>query len=56
MPAIVVHAGGFGDDELRNAGAIAIYDNPGDGATTLMISRLYQPQPAYGSGLRTELP
>ncbi|MCW2704682.1 MAG: HAD-superfamily hydrolase, subfamily [Blastococcus sp.] len=30
MPAIVVRSGGFGDDELRNAGAVAIYDTPGD--------------------------
>jgi HAD superfamily hydrolase (TIGR01509 family) len=30
MPAIVVRSGGFGDDELREAGAIAIYDTPGD--------------------------
>ena len=30
MPAIVVRSGGFGDDELREAGAIAIYDTPAD--------------------------
>ena len=30
MPAIAVRSGGFGDDELRDAGAIAIYDTPGD--------------------------
>ena len=30
MPALVVRSGGFGDDELRDAGAIAIYDTPGD--------------------------
>jgi HAD superfamily hydrolase (TIGR01509 family) len=30
MPAIVVRSGGFGDDELKGAGAIAIYDTPGD--------------------------
>ena len=30
MPAIVVRSGGFGDDELRDAGAIAIYDTPAD--------------------------
>lgn len=30
MPAIVVRSGGFGDDELRTAGAIAIYDTPAD--------------------------
>jgi phosphoglycolate phosphatase-like HAD superfamily hydrolase len=30
MPAIAVRSGGFGDDELREAGAIAIYDTPGD--------------------------
>ena len=30
MPAIVVRSGGFGDDELREAGAVAIYDTPGD--------------------------
>jgi phosphoglycolate phosphatase-like HAD superfamily hydrolase len=28
MPAIVVRSGGFGDDELREAGAIALYDTP----------------------------
>jgi phosphoglycolate phosphatase-like HAD superfamily hydrolase len=28
MPAIVVRSGGFGDDELRKAGAMAIYDTP----------------------------
>ena len=30
MPALVVRSGGFGDDELREAGAIAIYDTPAD--------------------------
>jgi len=30
MPAIVVRSGGFGDDELREAGAVAIVDTPGD--------------------------
>jgi HAD superfamily hydrolase (TIGR01509 family) len=30
MPAIVVRSGGFGDDELRDAGAIAIHDTPAD--------------------------
>ena len=30
MPAIVVRSGGFGDDELREAGAIALYDTPAD--------------------------
>jgi HAD superfamily hydrolase (TIGR01509 family) len=30
MPAIVVRSGGFGDDELRGAGAIALYDTPAD--------------------------
>ncbi|MEU4673477.1 HAD family hydrolase [Amycolatopsis sp. NPDC023774] len=30
IPAIVVRSGGFGDDELREAGAIAIYDTPSD--------------------------
>jgi HAD superfamily hydrolase (TIGR01509 family) len=30
MPAIVVRSGGFGDDELREAGAVAIYDTPAD--------------------------
>jgi HAD superfamily hydrolase (TIGR01509 family) len=30
MPALVVRSGGFGDDELRDAGAIAIYDTPAD--------------------------
>ena len=35
MPAIVVRSGGFGDDELRDAGALAIYDTPGDLAEAL---------------------
>ncbi|WP_133981439.1 HAD family hydrolase [Kribbella voronezhensis] len=30
LPTIVVRSGGFGDDELRAAGAIAIYDTPAD--------------------------
>jgi phosphoglycolate phosphatase-like HAD superfamily hydrolase len=30
MPAIVLRCGGFGDDELRKVGAIAIYDTPAD--------------------------
>ena len=30
MPAIAVRSGGFGDDELRDAGAVAIYDTPAD--------------------------
>ena len=30
MPALVVRSGGFGDDELRGAGALAIYDTPED--------------------------
>ncbi len=30
MPAVVVRSGGFGDDELREAGAVAIVDTPGD--------------------------
>ncbi|ONI87003.1 HAD family hydrolase [Actinosynnema sp. ALI-1.44] len=35
MPAIVVRSGGFGDDELRDAGAVAIFDTPGDLAAAL---------------------
>jgi len=35
MPAIVVRSGGFGDDELRDAGAIALYDTPADLAKAL---------------------
>jgi HAD superfamily hydrolase (TIGR01509 family) len=35
MPAIAVRSGGFGDDELRDAGAIAIFDTPGDLAKAL---------------------
>ncbi|MFD2092756.1 HAD family hydrolase [Blastococcus deserti] len=35
MPALVVRSGGFGDDELRDAGALAIYDTPGDLAAAL---------------------
>ena len=30
MPAIAVRSGGFGDDELRDAGAISIHDTPAD--------------------------
>src|SRR3954453_18072583 len=30
MPALVVRSGGFGDDELRDAGAVAVFDTPGD--------------------------
>jgi HAD superfamily hydrolase (TIGR01549 family) len=30
MPALVVRSGGFGDDELRDAGAVGIYDTPAD--------------------------
>jgi HAD superfamily hydrolase (TIGR01509 family) len=30
MPAIAVRSGGFGDEELREAGAIALFDTPGD--------------------------
>jgi HAD superfamily hydrolase (TIGR01549 family) len=30
MPAIAVRSGGFGDDELREAGAVAIFDTPAD--------------------------
>ncbi|WP_216916640.1 HAD family hydrolase [Nocardia noduli] len=30
MPAIAVRSGGFGDDELREAGAIALYDTPAE--------------------------
>ncbi|WP_112243829.1 HAD family hydrolase [Kribbella monticola] len=30
FPTIVVRSGGFGDDELKAAGAIAIYDTPAD--------------------------
>ena len=35
MPAIAVRSGGFGDDELREAGAVALYDTPGDLAADL---------------------
>jgi HAD superfamily hydrolase (TIGR01509 family) len=35
MPAIVVRSGGFGDDELNDAGAVAIFDTPGDLAANL---------------------
>ncbi|MCU1615440.1 MAG: family hydrolase [Frankiales bacterium] len=30
MPAVVVRSGGFGDDELTEAGAIALFDTPAD--------------------------
>jgi HAD superfamily hydrolase (TIGR01509 family) len=35
MPAIVVRSGGFGDDELRDAGAVALFDTPADLARDL---------------------
>ncbi|MGY1849143.1 MULTISPECIES: HAD family hydrolase [unclassified Blastococcus] len=35
MPALVVRSGGFGDDELREAGAIDVFDTPGDLAAAL---------------------
>jgi HAD superfamily hydrolase (TIGR01509 family) len=35
MPAIAVRSGGFGDDELREAGAIDVFDTPGDLAAAL---------------------
>ena len=35
MPAIVVRSGGFGDDELREAGALEVFDTPGDLADAL---------------------
>jgi HAD superfamily hydrolase (TIGR01549 family) len=35
MPAIAVRSGGFGDDELREAGAVAIFDTPADLAADL---------------------
>jgi HAD superfamily hydrolase (TIGR01509 family) len=37
MPAVVVRSGGFGDDELREAGAVAIYDTPSDLAADLDV-------------------
>jgi HAD superfamily hydrolase (TIGR01549 family) len=35
MPALAVRSGGFGDEELRDAGAIGIYDTPRDLAEAL---------------------
>ena len=35
MPAYVVRSGGFGDDELRGAGAVELYDTPADLAAAL---------------------
>ncbi|MET7738473.1 HAD-IA family hydrolase [Streptomyces sp. NPDC005402] len=35
MVAIVVRSGGFGDHELQKAGAVALYDPPGDLAKAL---------------------
>ncbi|MGY2002795.1 HAD family hydrolase [Blastococcus sp. SYSU DS1024] len=35
MPALVVRSGGFGDDELRDAGALDVFDTPGDIAAAL---------------------
>ena len=40
MPAIVVRSGGFGDDELRDAGAVALHDTPADLAAALDDSPL----------------
>jgi HAD superfamily hydrolase (TIGR01509 family) len=40
MPAIAVRSGGFGDDELQEAGAVGIYDTPGDLAKALDDSPL----------------
>jgi HAD superfamily hydrolase (TIGR01509 family) len=40
MPALVVRSGGFGDDELREAGALGIYDTPGDLAAALDYTAL----------------
>ncbi|WP_409331752.1 HAD family hydrolase [Trujillonella humicola] len=40
MPALVVRSGGFGDDELSGAGAIAIFDTPGDLAGQLQDTPL----------------
>jgi HAD superfamily hydrolase (TIGR01549 family) len=37
MPAIAVRSGGFGDDELREAGAVAIVDTPADIAADLAL-------------------
>ena len=35
LPTITVRSGGFGDEELREAGAVGIYDTPGDLAAAL---------------------
>ena len=40
MPAIAVRSGGFGDDELRDAGAVSIHDTPADLRTALDDSPL----------------
>ncbi|MGY1745270.1 HAD family hydrolase [Blastococcus sp. SYSU D00695] len=40
MPALVVRSGGFGDDELNDAGAVAIFDTPGDLAANLQETPL----------------
>ena len=40
MPAIVVRSGGFGDDELRDAGAVGIYDTPADLTAELAATAL----------------
>jgi HAD superfamily hydrolase (TIGR01549 family) len=37
MPAIAVRSGGFGDDELRDSGAVAIFDTPADIAADLTV-------------------
>ncbi|SCX40246.1 haloacid dehalogenase superfamily, subfamily IA, variant 3 with third motif having DD or ED/haloacid dehalogenase superfamily, subfamily IA, variant 1 with third motif having Dx(3-4)D or Dx(3-4)E [Klenkia marina] len=35
MPALVVRSGGFGDDELHEAGAVSLHDTPADLAAAL---------------------
>jgi len=35
MPAVVVRSGGFGDDELREAGAVDLFDTPAELRTAL---------------------
>jgi hypothetical protein len=62
MPAIVVRSGGFGDDELQKAGAIAIFDTPATSQrhwttplspdATGTVMRLKRPRPYRKGALR----
>ncbi len=42
MPAVVVRSGGFGDDELREAGAVDLFDTPADLRAALQDLRVFR--------------